>query len=259
MKALRVYLVDDEPLALKRLHRLLHQEPRVEVIGSTSDPVQALEFLSSHDVDAVFLDIQMPGMSGFELLTNLKKDLPVVFTTAFDHYALSAFDFSSIDYLLKPIGEQALEKALKKLSRLRGTSEAQVENEQIRAFAREVAHGVVESRRRFPDRIASRVGERIVFVDVSQVTHIYAKDKLTFAATAQKDFVVDGAVAEWEQKLDPSRFVRIHRSTLVNLSFIEEMSSWFAGGMVVRLKDGKRTELSVARDRVTGLKSRLAF
>jgi two-component system LytT family response regulator len=210
-------------------------------------------------VDAVFLDIQMPHMSGFELLAKLNKDLPVVFTTAFDQYALSAFEVNSIDYLLKPIGEQALERAIKRLVKLRGTSEARAEMEQLRAFAREVVEGLEKSMKRFPERIASRVGERVVFVDVRQITHFYAKDKLTFAATAEKDYVVDAAIVELEQRLDPSRFMRIHRSTMVNLAYVEEVSSWFGGGLVVRLKGDKRTNLPVTRDRVGELKSRLAF
>jgi two-component system LytT family response regulator len=259
LAALRVYLVDDEPLALRRLQRLLSKPHEVEVIGASSSPLEALEFLSGNDVDAVFLDIQMPEMSGFELLAKLSKDIPVIFTTAFDQYALSAFEVNSIDYLLKPIGEKALDRALKKLTRVRGTGEADRENQQLRAFAQQVVEGLRQPVNRFPERIASRVGQRVVFVDVRQVTHFYAKDKVTFAATSQKDYVVDMAIHELEQKLDPARFIRIHRSTLVNVGYVEEVNSWFAGGMMVRLKDGKRTELSVARDRVGDLKSRLEF
>jgi two-component system LytT family response regulator len=257
--SLRVYLVDDEPLALKRLQRMLSREPEVEIVGSTSDPAEALAFLSAHDIDAVFLDIQMPQMTGFELLARLNKDVPVVFTTAFDQYALNAFEVNSIDYLLKPVNEQALERALKKLGRLRGTPQGQQENEQLRTVARQIVEGLEKSLKRFPERLASRVGERIIFVDVGHVTHFYAKDKLTFAATPQKDYVVDSPITELEQRLDPAQFVRIHRSTLVNLAFIDEAGSGFAGGMLIRLKDGKRTELAVARDRLSDLKRRLAF
>jgi two-component system LytT family response regulator len=256
---LRVYLVDDEPLALKRLRRMLAQEESVEVVGSSSSPEEALEFLAHNEVDAVFLDIQMPKMSGFELLAKLSTNVPVIFTTAFDQYALSAFEVNSVDYLLKPIGEQALDRALKKLGRLRGTPQAQQENEQLRTFARQVVEGLEKSLKRFPERIASRLGERVVFVETGEITHFYAKDKLTFAATARKDYVVDSTMTELEQKLDPARFMRIHRSMLVNLDYVEEVGSWFAGGMVVRLKDGKRTELPVARDRVAELKKRLEF
>jgi two-component system LytT family response regulator len=249
---IRVYLVDDELLALKRLKRLLDQTGRAEIAGSTTDPAEAIKYLSKNSVDAVFLDIQMPGMNGFELLTKLPGQPAVVFTTAFDQYALNAFEVNSIDYLLKPIEAQHLDRALTKLERLRGGTAGSEEAERLRAVVLELA-------KRFPERIASRVGERVVFVDLESVTHFYAKDKLTYASTSAKDYVVDNTIAELEQKLDPAQFVRIHRATLLNVKYIEEMNSWFGGGMVVRLKDGKRTELQVARDRVRHLRAHLDF
>ena len=114
------------------------------------------------------------------------------------------------------------------------------------------------SSKKYPDRLASRSGERVVFVDLATVTHFFAKDKLTYAATGSKDYVIDATISDLEQKLD-HRFMRIHRATLLNVSFVGEVNSWFGGGMVVRLKDGKRTELQVARDRVRELKERLDF
>jgi len=249
---LRVYVVDDEPLAVQRLTRLLRQTRRVEIVGSTVKPAEAVEFLSNQSVDAVFLDIQMPGMTGFELLQKLPKEPAVIFTTAFDRFALDAFEVNSVDYLVKPIEVERLEKALTKLERLRGTPQGIAETEQIRALARELT-------RKFPERISSRIGERVVFVEVARITHFYAKDKLTFAATASKDYAVDATISELEEKLDPAVFIRIHRATLLNLNYVEEVSSWFGGGMIVRLKDGKRTELQIARDRVKHLKERLEF
>lgn len=251
-RPLRVYLVDDESLALKRLTRLLRETRRVEIVGATVNPVEALEFLSQHDVDAVFLDIQMPKMTGFELLQKLPKEPTVVFTTAFDRFALDAFEVNSIDYLVKPIESERLEKALTKLERLRGTSQALSESERLRALARELT-------RKFPERISSRVGERVVFVEVDKVTHFYAKDRLTYAATASRDYVIDATISDLEEKLDPDVFIRIHRATLLNIHYADEVSSWFGGGMVVRLKDGKRTELQIARDRLREVKERLDF
>jgi two-component system LytT family response regulator len=249
---LRVYIVDDEPLAVKRLTRLLRQTRRVEIVGSTFKPAEALEFLSTRTVDAVFLDIQMPGMTGFELLQKLPQEQAVVFTTAFDRFALDAFEVNSIDYLVKPIEIGRLEKALTKLERIRGTPQGATEAEHIRALARELT-------RKFPERISSRIGERVVFVEVSKITHFYARDKLTYAATASKDYAVDMTISELEGKLDPAVFIRIHRATLLNLHYVEEVSSWFGGGLVVRLKDGKRTELQIARDRLKAVRERLDF
>jgi two-component system LytT family response regulator len=249
---MRVYLVDDEALALKRLTRLLRQTRRVEIVGSTISPLDAVQFLSQHAVDAVFLDIQMPDMTGFEVLQKLPREPAVVFTTAFDRFALDAFEVNSIDYLVKPIELERLEKALSKLERLQGTPQALSESEQLRAIARELT-------RKYPERIASRMGERVVFVELSKVTHFFAKDKLTYAATPSKDYAIDMTISDLEGRLDPAMFVRIHRSTLLNLTYVDEVSSWFGGGMVVRLKDGKRTELQIARDRLRDVKERLEF
>jgi two-component system LytT family response regulator len=249
---LSVYLVDDEALALKRLARLLRQTRRVEIAGSTVNPAEAVAFLSKQSVDVVFLDIQMPGMTGFELLQKLPNEPAVIFTTAFDRFALDAFEVNSIDYLVKPIELTRLEKALTKVERLRGTPEAPTARDQLQAIARELT-------RKYPERISSSLGDRVVFVEVSKVSHFYAKDKLTYAATAAKDYVIDIPISDLEERLDPALFVRIHRATLLNLTYVDEVSSWFGGGMVVRLKDGKRTELPIARDRLAEVKERLDF
>src|SRR2546423_7454124 len=120
---LRVFLVDDEPLALKRLSRLLHATGRVEILGSSTDPEEALVHLSQKKVDVVFLDIQMPGMNGFEMLARIPDQPMVIFTTAFDQYALRAFEVNSIDYLLKPIESAQLDRALNKVEKLRGAGQ----------------------------------------------------------------------------------------------------------------------------------------
>ena len=231
---------------------MLREEQDVEVVGQASNGLEAVAAVEEHAPDIIFLDIQMPGMNGFELLAKLPGQPSVVFTTAFDEYALNAFEVNSIDYLLKPIEAAHLDRALTKLERLRGGAGGSAEAERLRAVVLELA-------KRFPERIASRVGDRVVFVDLDSVTHFYAKDKLTYASTSAKDYVVDNTISELEQKLDPARFVRIHRATLLNVKYIEEMNSWFGGGMVVRLKDGKRTELQVARDRVRHLRAHLDF
>jgi two-component system LytT family response regulator len=250
--ALRVYLVDDEPLALKGLTRLLNATGRVEIVESTTDPRVALDFLSNHEVDAVFLDVQMPDLTGFELLARLPSHPMVVFTTAFDRFALSAFEVNSVDYLLKPIEPQHLDRALTKLERICGSAEHAASNNRLRAL-------IAELSRRYPTRIASRTGERVTFTDLSAISHFYSRDGLTYAATATTDVIVDTTIGELEQRLDPEVFLRVHRAAIVNLAFVEEVSRGFAGGLSVRLNDTKRTSLPVARDRVRGLKTRMGF
>jgi two-component system, LytTR family, response regulator len=250
---IRAFLVDDEPLAVKRLAALLARTGRVEVAGASTDPVDALAALSEHHVDVLFLDIQMPGMTGFEMLGMLDPQPLVVFTTAFDQYALQAFEVNSIDYLLKPVGEPQLARALDKIERLR-TSGAPAPD--LKAILEQLRRGAAPD---YPERIASRVGERVHILDLAAVTHFFARDKLTFAAAGGKDYVVERTVADLEQKLDPRRFCRIHRSILVNLAWVKELDAWFAGRVLVRLKDARATELTVARERVGDLKKKLGM
>jgi two-component system, LytTR family, response regulator len=250
---IKAYVVDDERLAVQRLTRLLAATGRVEVVGATRDPEAALAFLRARTVDVLFLDVQMPGLTGFELLEQLGKDMPVVFTTAFDRYALAAFDVSSVDYLLKPIEPERLERALDKVERLANAREREPD---VRALARELAAQLAPGHRL--ERVASRVGERTTVLDVARITHFFSKDKLTFAVVGGREHAIDFTLSDLEERLDARRFVRIHRATIVNVAFVQELYPG-VDGVSVRLKDDQKTELTVARDRVRDLKTRLGI
>jgi two-component system LytT family response regulator len=254
MNKLRAYLVDDELPALKRLTRLLDATGRVEILGSTTSPEEALQFLSGNNPDVLFLDIQMPGMNGFDLLSQLTRQPAVVFTTAYDHYALKAFEVNSIDYLLKPVEPEQLQRALGKLDR-----REVLDRPEFRAMLQELSRTLRSPEAAFPERIPVRIGERTQFLDLAGVTHFYAQDRLTYAATESKDYCIDWPISEMEPKLDPAKFFRIHRAVLVNLTWIEELTPLFAGRLMVRLRDRKHTELTVARDRARALKTRLSL
>lgn len=260
---LRAYLVDDEPLAIERLTRLLARFDGLTISGSATDPSQALAELQSaqgKSIDVLFLDIQMPGMNGFELLSQLPEQPCVVFTTAYDQYALRAFEVNSIDYLLKPVEAEQLERALNKLNRMRPPARPEWQQKpEVATLLKELAANLREDRQEFPRRIATRVGERISFLDVDQVTHVMASDKLTYAIVNGRQHCVDQTVSELEHRLDPAHFLRIHRAVLVNVDWIQELNSWFGGKVVVTLKDAQRTQLTVARDRVRELKARLGI
>lgn len=255
----RAYVVDDEPLAVRRLERLLSATGRFEIAGSTSDPDEAVEFLSRERVDVLFLDIQMPGCNGFELLAALPEQPAVIFTTAYDQYALRAFEVNSIDYLLKPIEPHQLDRAIGKLDRLHGSRPEWLERPEVRAILAQLAASLRTSDQRPLDRIASRVGDRVHFIPLDRVSHFVAHDKLTYAVAAGRRYCVDASIVELEAKLDPQHFVRIHRSTLLNLEWVEEVDSRVPGRVMVRLKDESRTALAVARDRVRFLRERLGF
>jgi two-component system, LytTR family, response regulator len=260
---LRAFLVDDEHLALERLQRLLTAFPEIQITGTATDPSAAVATLNdphSQPVDVLFLDIQMPGMNGFELLARLTTQPFVIFTTAYDQHALRAFETNAIDYLLKPIEPEQLERALKKLGRLRPIVKPDwQQNPALPQLLQELTASLREGHAAYPNRIASRIGERISFLALDDVTHFIAQDKLTFAVSNGRRHCIDQTIADLERRLDPEKFLRIHRSALVNVDWIHEVNSWFAGKVVLTLKDAEHTQLTVARDRVRTLKNRLGI
>jgi two-component system LytT family response regulator len=258
----RAYLVEDEPLALERLQRLLSHFPQLQITGYATDPAEAIGALNKANppIDVLFLDIQMPGMNGFELLSRLSAQPFVIFTTAYDQHALRAFETNAIDYLLKPIEPEQLERALRKLGRLRPIAKPDwQQNPALPELLKELTASLREPQPAYPTRIASRVGERISFLALGDITHFIAQDKLTFAIANGKRHSVDQTISDLEHRLDPARFLRIHRSALVNIEWIHEVNSWFAGKVVLTLKDNQHTQLTVARDRVRTLKDRLGI
>jgi len=252
---LRAYLVDDEPLAIARLTRLLDETGRVEVIGSATDPEEAVEALASAPPDVCFLDIHMPRLNGFEVLARLPEQPIVVFTTAHDQYALDAFAVNAVDYLLKPVDPAHLDRALGRVERLR--SRVDLSPPDLQGLLRTLADSLWRSRPSYPERIASRLGERLWFIDLVQVTHFFAEDKLTFAVEGGKPHCVDYTIVQLETLLDPRHFMRIHRGTIVNAAWIKEVTTLPGGSLNLRLKDTKGTDLAVSRDRARAVKTRL--
>ena len=256
---MKAYLVDDEMPALKRLTRLLEATRRIQVVGSTTNPIQAIDAISADPPEALFLDIQMPEINGFELLSRLDRQPVVIFTTAYDQYALKAFEVNSIDYLLKPVEPEHLERALNKLEQFRSTRPEWLDRPDFRAVLEELSRSLRGPHIEKLDRIPIHVGDRTRLLDLSHITHFFSQDRLTYAAADGKTYCIDRTIAELEQQLGNSRFVRIHRGALLNVDWLDELTTFFTGRMVVRLKDEKRTELTVARDRVRALKERLGL
>jgi two-component system LytT family response regulator len=257
---LRAFLVDDEPLALKRIEKLLASIPIVEVVGTTTKPATAVKFLETENVDVLFLDIQMPGMNGFELLSQLQRQPIIIFTTAYNEYALKAFEVNSIDYLLKPVEPKQIERALNKIMNLRNASKPPVLDNGLQLLLRNLADKLNPSPKELPSRISTRLGDRILFIDLDKIAYFYSEEKLTFASLREnKRYIVDYTIAELENSLASKGYLRIHRATLVNLQFVNELHRWFGGRMLIQLKDKNQTKLTVSREKVGILKQQLGL
>jgi two-component system, LytTR family, response regulator len=252
-RSLSAFLIDDEPLALKRLARMLSATGRVEILGSATDPAQGLHEVAAHPVDVLFLDIHMPGLSGFQVVERIPAGPMVVFTTAHDEHAVRAFEVNAVDYLLKPVERARLDKALDRVAARRERPADTDLRETLARLARDLRGPAAL------EHLATRVRDRIQLIGVADVTHVQARERATYAVTASAEHMLDQTIAELERRLDPARFLRIHRATLVNLAWVGELHGDGDGHLVVRLKDARRTELAVARDRVRPLKDRLGL
>jgi two-component system LytT family response regulator len=250
---LRAFLIDDEPLALKRLARMLEVTGRVEVVGRATDPAEGLAEVVEKSVDVLFLDIHMPGLSGFQVVERVPPGPMVVFTTAHDEHAVRAFEVNAVDYLLKPIERKRLDDALDRLATRRSGSGGDGLREALGRLAQHLRAAP------FLGHLAARTRDRVQLIPVAEVTHVLARDRATYAVTATAQHMLDVTLADLERRLDPARFLRINRGILVNLSWVAELRAEPGGHLAVRLKDAARSELAVSRDRVRALKERLGL
>jgi two-component system, LytTR family, response regulator len=252
---LRALVVDDEPLARKALLRLLRKEPDVQVIGQCGDGEAAVETIRRMRPDLVFLDVQMPEMDGFRVVEAVGVEaMPVtIFVTAFDRYALRAFDANAVDYLLKPFAAERLTRAL---ARARDRCLGRMDQEAAqRLFS-------LLDRTRFQTDYAQRLTVstrgRILFVEVAEIDWIEAEGNYARLHVSRKVYDVRETLQSLMEKLDPRDFVRIHRSTIVNQRRIREVQPWFRGSHIVVLESGEELRMSryqrEAVDRLLGQK-----
>jgi two-component system LytT family response regulator len=235
---LRALIVDDEALARRRIRRLLAADAHVAVVGECADGASALEAIAALRPDLVFLDVQMPELDGFEVLQRIGgPDLPaIVFVTAFDRYALRAFDVHAIDYLLKPFTRERFRTAL---ARVRERLGRQAGQPGLAALAAEL-----RARPRPLARVAVRVKDRIVLIEASAIDWIDAADNYVRLHAGAAEYLLRETLSGLETQLDPDRFVRIHRSTIVQLDRVRELYPATHGDYDVVLRDGTRLTLS---------------
>jgi DNA-binding LytR/AlgR family response regulator len=250
--SVRAVLVDDEPLARTRLRRLLAEHPDVEIVGDAADGDAALTLLAQAEPDLVFLDVQMPGLSGFDVLARLETRPHIIFVTAHDEFAVRAFEEQAVDYLLKPVEPARLARAL---ARVTGTRPA--ERDAGERLERLLA-AVVRAKEP-PRRIAVRRGAKVTLVEPESVIFCRAEDKYAVLYTAEGEHVVDRTIEELDQTLDPTVFLRIHRSAIVNLAFVRDLTALEGGRFMVTLKDAAGTQLFASRNGAKLLREKLGF
>ena len=248
-------VIDDEPLARKRMISLLEPySSEIEILGEAGSGAQAVKMIHETMPDVVFLDIQMPDMDAFEVLHSLQgDDVPlVIFTTAFDNFALKAFEENTVDYLLKPVAPERLAASIEKLRK----AIPQVDATPIPADLNwEKLRNLVDMSGLYLQRLQVKVGDRIVFVNIDEVIRFHSEEKYTTVYTVNGQYVIDTTLVELEKKLDPKHFTRVHRSHLVAIDYIAECRKGDAGRMVMVLRDKAATQLVVSRSLVKKIRT----
>jgi two-component system LytT family response regulator len=250
MQRFKVLIVDDEPISRRRLRRLLALEPECDVIGECENGREAVRALEQESVDLLFLDVQMPEMDGFGVVSAMARSHPlIIFTSAYDEYALKAFDVHAFDYLLKPFDRRRFRESVQRARTQLSQAKSNVPDDLLTLFEN------LATARTAPDRIAIRSNGRVIFLKLGDIDWIEAADNYVCLHSGRETHVLRETMSELEARLDPARFIRVHRSAIVNMDRIKELQPWFRGDYKVVLSDG--TELTLTKNHREKLESRL--
>jgi two-component system LytT family response regulator len=241
-RTIRTLIVDDEPLARRRIRRMLAHDPEVAIVGDCSNGRDAIAAIKSESPDLIFLDVQMPEVDGFDVLASTEAKRPplVIFVTAYDQYALRAFEVAAVDYLVKPFERRRVEGALDRAkSRLASGRDSEL-NQQTLALLAEL-----KAQSSHVERLVIKAGGRAFFLKTDEIDWIEAEGKYVRLHVGKESYLLREAIGSMETQLDPKKFPRIHRSTIVNIERVRELQPWFHNEYRVILKDG--TELMLSR------------
>ena len=252
MAVLRVLIVDDEALARERIRRLLRRESDVVIIGEATNGSEGIDAIRKEAPDLVFLDVQMPDLDGFEVLEQLRdQKLPgIVFVTAYDQHAVRAFEVHALDYLLKPFTSERFRTAFRRVRSLiaqpEGLNDANLGKliDQLVAERRELEQLVTQREPRFAERLLIRSDGKVYFVKAQEIDWIEAAGNYVHLHVGANRHLLRETISGLQGRLDPARFARIHRSTIVNLDRVKEMRPWFAGDYIMVLESGEELKLS---------------
>lgn len=240
---IKTLIVDDEPIARDRVRRMLREETDIEIIGECGNGGEAVVFINENNPDLVFLDIQMPEMNGFEAIQaiNSEKSPVIIFVTAFDQYAIRAFDVHALDYLLKPFNRERFKRAV-------GRAKEQIEklntgkiDERLASLLKDLTNS-----KKYLERLVVKSVGRVFFLRTDEVDWIEAAGNYAKLHVGREGHLIRETMNGLESKLNPDKFLRIHRSTLVNIDRIKELNPLFSGDYTVMLKNG--TELTLSRN-----------
>lgn len=227
---------DEEPLRNSLKSKLLQLWPEIDICGEAENGVQALEMIQAIQPDVAFLDIKMPGLSGMEVAKKIGKMCHIVFITAYERYAVEAFENEALDYLLKPVSEQRLEKTIARLKKK--LASPSVPPADISSVVDRVMHEMnKKSEKKYLQWIKVQPGESIRLIHIDDVYYFQSSDKYTTVITAKGESLIKKPIKELIDELDPDRFWQIHRGTIVNVNRIEEVSPSLTGKYIVKLKD----------------------
>ncbi|MBD0371853.1 MAG: response regulator transcription factor [Pyrinomonadaceae bacterium] len=242
-KPIRVLLVDDEPLAREMIREMLKDDSGAEVVGECVNGREAIEAIQEHNPDLIFLDVQMPEIGGFDVLEALKSvHVPhVIFVTAYDQYAVRAFEVHALDYLLKPFDRERFDSAWRRAkAHILSTRNGEMD-QRILAILEELKAGS-----KYLERLVIKSGGRVFFLDTDDIDWIEAEGNYVSVHTGKKSHLLRETISSLESQLDPKKFLRIHRSSIVKIDHIKELQPWFHGEYRVILQDG--TQLTLSRN-----------
>jgi two-component system LytT family response regulator len=235
---IRAVIVDDECLSRQILREYLEGEPDIEIVAECANGFAAVKAVSEHRPDLLLLDVQMPKLDGFEVLELIERDIAVVFVTAFDQYAMKAFDAAAVDYLLKPFGKDRFDTALQRVRRRLGEKQPMPVATELKAAARAPDEHI--------ERLVVKDGSRVHIIPIGKLDYAEAQDDYVSLHSEKKSYLKQQTISNLEASLDPQRFVRVHRSFIVNVERIARIEPYTKDTRVVLLTDGSQVPVSRA-------------
>ncbi|MBX2964641.1 MAG: response regulator transcription factor [Cyclobacteriaceae bacterium] len=229
-------IIDDEQLARELLREYIEQVDNITIVGEATKGKDAVEMIDSLKPDLIFLDVQMPGMTGFDVLDDITHDPYVVFTTAYDQYAIKAFEKNAVDYLLKPIDLERFQLAVK-----RALERMKAEQYNVGELLRNMK---TENKTSYDSHIFVQKSEKLINLPVEEIMFLEASGDYTILTTKGDQFVSSSGIGKLEEILNPDVFIRVHRSTIININFLKEIEKHFNGGMIVKMQNGKSFPVS---------------